>query len=267
MPELFELSDKVRSHGPRGVAFYKPPNSEADDNLYLADYLAMIGLPILPVSEFPTEAKVAFLPAQAAADASCLAKTKALLRSGATVVMTPAFIRKAGPEAARIAGVSCGTEVSPVESSSVRIGRKVLALSAPLQMDGTAASTVARVRAATTDSRPVPLLTSHQASGGRVLVLNVRTFSEEDFKSVGEWLLPPLPRGLSDVPNELAMLLRTELASPLGAVFEGPSRVACLMFEGARCFYNFHDETIQVKFKGKTHSLPGHGWLWVKGER
>jgi hypothetical protein len=267
MPELFELSDKVRSHVPRGVAFYKPPSSEADDNLYLADYLAMIGLPILPVSEFPAEAKVAFLSAQAATDANCLAKTKALLKRGATVVMTPAFIRKAGPEAAQLAGVSCGAEVSPVETTSVRIGRKAVALPAPLQMDGAVTSIVARMRAETTDSKPLPLLTTHRASGGRVLVLNVRTFSEEDFKSVREWLLPPLPRGLSDVPMELAMLLRTELASPLGVVLEGPSRVACLMFEGARCYYNFHDETIQVRFKGKAHSLPGHSWLWVTGDR
>lgn len=267
MPELFELSDKVRSHAPRGVAFYKPPSSEADDNLYLADYLAMIGLPILPVSDFPTEAKVAFLPAQAAADAGCLAKTKALLRSGATVVMTPAFIRKAGPEAAQIAGVGCGPEVSPLEASSVRIGRKVLTLPAPLQMDGAVTSSVARVRAETTDPKPAPLLTTYRVSGVRVLVLNVRTFSEEDFKSVGEWLLPPLPRGLSDVPMELAMLLRTELASPLGVVFEGPSRVACLMFESARCYYNFQDDTIQVRCNSETHRLPGHSWLWVKSER
>jgi hypothetical protein len=38
------------------------------------------------------------------------------------------------------------------------------------------------------------------------------------------------------------------------------------MFESARRFYSFREDTIQVKLKRETHSLPGHSRLWVTGD-
>ena len=72
MSELHKLAARVRGKSRRGIAFYKPPGSESSENMYLADYLGMIGLPILPAAQYPMEAKVAFLPVQAAADAIVL---------------------------------------------------------------------------------------------------------------------------------------------------------------------------------------------------
>src|SRR5262249_19621072 len=68
LSELFTLAADVKGRDHEGLSFYKPAGSDAVDNLYLADFLGMIGLPIVPVAQFPTNAKVVFLPAQAAAD-------------------------------------------------------------------------------------------------------------------------------------------------------------------------------------------------------
>ncbi|NUQ11759.1 MAG: PD40 domain-containing protein, partial [Gemmatimonadaceae bacterium] len=53
LPELRDLAGKVGLQNPRGIAFYKPPDSDAGENLYLMDYLAMIGLPVLPAAAYP----------------------------------------------------------------------------------------------------------------------------------------------------------------------------------------------------------------------
>jgi len=67
-PELCVLAERVQRMPRRGMAYYKPAGSDGSENLYLADYLGMIGLPILPVARYPMESAVAFLPVQAAAD-------------------------------------------------------------------------------------------------------------------------------------------------------------------------------------------------------
>jgi hypothetical protein len=98
MSELHELAARVRGKSRRGIPFYKPPGSESSENMYLADYLAMIGLPVLPVAQYPKDAKVAFLPVQAAADAKLLEKMQRHLKGGAALVVTPALLRALGPE-------------------------------------------------------------------------------------------------------------------------------------------------------------------------
>ena len=56
----------------------------------------MTGLPVVPVAQYSTNSRVIFLPAQAAGDPAIMAKVRNHLGSGATVVVTPAFLRKWG---------------------------------------------------------------------------------------------------------------------------------------------------------------------------
>ena len=55
----------------QGVAYYKPPNSEPGDNRYLMDYLGMLGIPVVPVAEYPMESEAVILGVQAAHDPAC----------------------------------------------------------------------------------------------------------------------------------------------------------------------------------------------------
>jgi hypothetical protein len=144
-----------------------------------------------------------------------------------------------------------------VNSAAVR-------LAGPLQIDAALERTEAQACGeAVTDNRKVPLLTSRAVGPGRVLVLNVRTFSTQDFRDSGEWLLAPKPRGLSDVPQELADRLRVELLrKPLEVDFQAPAGVALHLFDKACCVYNFRAEPVSVSLAGESFLLPANQWRW-----
>jgi hypothetical protein len=263
LPELVELADKVAGRPRRGIPFYKPPASDADENLYLADYLAMIGLPILPVADYPEEAQAAFLPVQAAADPGLSDRMRRHLRRGGTLALTPALVRVSGGGIAELAGVECGPEPVPAAASAVRSRGARVELPAPLELDGSLQPVDCEVLVtALVEKRSVPLLTSRAAGAGRVLVLNVRTFAEQDFREVGEWLLSPKLRGLSDLPREAADALRGPLLRPLGWEFSAPAGVALYLFDGAWCVYSFLDRSVGVGINGGRIELAANGWLW-----
>ena len=62
--------------------------------------------------------------------------------------------------------------------------------------------------------RRVPLLTSRGTGGGRILILNVTTYSRGGDK------------GLPGIPQVLADQLRRELLGPLGIQFSSPTKVS-----------------------------------------
>jgi hypothetical protein len=263
MPELFELAARVSGKHHTGVAFYKPPGSDADDNLYLADYLGMTGLPVFPVAQYPTNAWVVFLPAQAVGDPEILTKVRDHLRNGATVVLTPAFLRRVGPEAGQLAGIQVASASKPETAAGIRIGSKRFHLEVPVEVDMGLRVDGARVKMnALVHGQTVPFLSSREQGRGRVLLLNVRTFSEMDFKAVGEWLLAPLPRGLPEIPPEVADALRKELLEPLRLQLSGPTGIAWSVFDSGQCLYSFRDTPTRVRLSGEAVEVPAHGWLW-----
>ena len=265
MPELRDLATRVRGKTRRGVAFYKPSGSESSENMYLADYLGMIGLPILPVAEYPKNAAVAFLPVQAAADSKLLEKMQRHLDRGATLALTPALIRALGPSAGRLAGVVVESTPRPGFTREVRISRSPLTLDTPVELDEGVNLDGCEVQvAATVEGRQLPLLTRKPVKRGQVLVLNVRTFSEQDFRDTGEWLLAPKQLGLPRIPQLLADTLRAGFLAPLGVDFRAPTGVELVLVGKDVCVYSFRDEAARVQLGKATHVLPAHQLLWLK---
>jgi hypothetical protein len=268
LPELQTAAERVRGQRREGVAFYKPPGSDADENLYLADYLGMIGLPILPEAHYPDSARVAVLAVQAAADPDVLSRMRRHLRGGATLVLTPAFIRRVGGAASELAGVKAGQASVPATTQEALIGRTRISLPMPLEVDAALKAVrsraVVRVNVA---GRSLPFLTSRQWGGGRVLVLNVRTFSEPDFREAQEWLLAPKRRGLSELPQELADPLRQRLLGPLGVQVNAPAGVALFLFGDGRCLYNFLDHPVGVRLEGEHLQLGANQLSWRAATR
>lgn len=264
LPELVELAAKVHGHARRGVPLAKPPNSEADDNLYLADYLGMIGAPVLPESDCPDDARVVFLGAQAASDPAMVEKLRRQLKAGATCIVTPAFLRRAGEAAQQLGGVAVEASSSPATVAAIRIGSKSHVLTRPLEVDTALSVKGARVRLhGTTTAGTVPVLLERSEGRGRVLVFNTRTFSEEDFRSEGEWLLSPKQRGLPELPQVVADELRRAFLTPLGVKLSAPPGVGLYLFDNASCLYNFRDEPAQVRFDGKRRTVLPHSFLWL----
>jgi hypothetical protein len=264
LPELFDLAAKVQRRARRGVTFYKPANSEAADNLYLADYLGMLGVPVLPEARFPEQGKVVFLGAQAAADPRVTAKLGEHLANGGTGFVTPAFLRRAGADAQRLAGVAVGDVTQPAVAEVIRIGSKSHPLTRPLEVDGAVAAAGTRIRfLGNSPPEEVPVLLERRVGRGRLFVLNARTFSEDDFRAEGEWLLSPKPRGWSELPPAVADALRRVFLGPLRVQLEAPAGVGLYLFDRAACLYNFRDTPTPVKLDGSALTVPAHGYCWV----
>jgi hypothetical protein len=315
-PQLTALAARIAGAAREGVACYKPPGSDGEENLFLMDYLGMIGLPILPVATYPASARSAFLGAQSASDPNVVTEVRRHLRRGATVVLTPAFVRRAGRRAAELAGVETSLVPAPATVTAAQEGERTWPLPVPLEVDGGLAAARCQVllragvsspddrqlvppgdrdparegrarsplRAADavngvgsrgahgvprpagngrfTGSCSVPLLTSHRSYGGRVLVLNVRTFSAADYRGSGEWLLPPQRRGLPEIPPDLANRLREFLLGPLGLRLEAPSGVALFVIGKTAYLYNFHDRPVSVRVNDREVAVGANALAW-----
>jgi len=94
LPDLFKLARLVHGKPVRGIAAPKPPNSDADGESYVYDFVGMLGLPLVPTAQLGTGAKAAFLPIQAAKDPQLANKLDALLDSGAPVLITDGLAKK-----------------------------------------------------------------------------------------------------------------------------------------------------------------------------
>jgi hypothetical protein len=76
---------------PIGIASYKPYQSHGED--FLQDYLGNVGVPIEMTPDFPSQAPIVLLTQQAAADPDIVAKIKAQLVAGKSVVITTGLMR------------------------------------------------------------------------------------------------------------------------------------------------------------------------------
>ncbi len=265
MPELRELAAAVRGRTRNGIGFYKPAGSDSSENMYLADYLGMVGLPAFPVAEYPKHARVAFLPVQAAADSMLLAKMQRHLRAGATLIVTPALLRALGANATRLAGIEVGPQSVPASADQVLIGGNRVPLERPVQVDAAVkASDCEVLLTAAVDEGLVPLLARKSVSRGQVFTLNVRTFSEEDFGKSGEWLLAPRQLGLPTVPQKVADAIRAGFLAPLGLSFRAPAGVELVLLDKKACVYSFREDEVQVQLGTETLRLAPHHLRWIK---
>ena len=263
LPELIELEKRIRGQRRDGIAFYRPPGGDGEENLYLMDYLGMLGLPILPVAVYPEGARVVFLAVQAAADPEINGHLSRHLRRGGTVVMTPAFVRRGGLAAAGLAGVETRPVCEPGLANTLEMGRRAIPLTAPFELDAGLQANGCQVLIGARDAgRVIPVLTSHRSGGGRVLVLNVRTFSEADFRESGEWLLAPKRLGWPQIPQGVADRMREAMVDPLGVRFRAPAAVSLCLFGEGCCIYSYLDQPVEVRLNGERVRLGANQCLW-----
>lgn len=193
LPDMRVAARRLQGKPVQGVAYYKPLGSDPGDNGYLMDYLGMLGVPVVPVSTYPSQSPAVILGVQAMHDPHLLDKVRAHLKTGARVAMTASLMQKVPPPAG-------------------------------------------------------------------VTRLDLRTFSEQDYREAGEWLLPPKELPWLDMPRKEADRLRKSLGVQLSA----PTRIAYYRFGPDDVFYSFRGDNTALSMEGMTVLVPAHGMVWVE---
>jgi hypothetical protein len=261
--KLADLARAVSSNPVHGVAAYKPPHSDAHGNLYIMDYVGMLGVPLIPVSSYPETAPVIFLPAQAAADTAIYAKLTASLDRGARVIVTSAFIA-AIPQAedlAKLAGLKESVTVEDISTTEIMVDGQTEKLQLPLDLDASITVGDGNVLLeAVADGKKIPYLTQNRQ--GNLFVLNAHTFSSEDFDALNEVLLTPAPLGILDLPLTWANRLRNVFSAKLSITVDAPARVTVQPFgENEMMIQNYNAIEVTVKVKtneGRTDVFSGN---------
>jgi len=286
---LADLAAVVRDNPVVGTVAYKPPNSDAGDDLYIMDFIGMLGVSLVPSPVFPADAATVFLPTQAAADPQIAEKIQSALHAGRQIIMTPGFIAKSPDPAAmaKLAGLGGPVVLQPLKAETVPVGLEQervqhgLDLAADLKVEGAEV-----LLEAPAGGRAVPFLTTFSVEGGRVSVLNTRTFSQADFDAVGEVLLSPRPLGLMNLPKHWADCVRAELMRESEWQLRGPARISCQQlgqkgwliqnYNGRPVEITMHfansprlenaltGDPIIVEKPGIQINLPARGRLWIK---
>ena len=204
--QLADLAAFVRKHPVAGVPAYKPPNSDPAGDMYLMDFLGMLGIPLVPVHQFPSEAPVIFLAAQAAADPDLYEHVQKALARGVHLILTTNLLIAwpQGRELAAEIGVdpdfrsapthaACGTES---ESADV-------ILESPIEVAPRTDDVIC-----VSQGRQLLLL----RTVNNISLLNTHTYDQADFDAVGEVLLCPRRLGLLSLGEPALTAFRTAFA-------------------------------------------------------
>lgn len=265
--QLADLAAFVRKHPVVGVPAYKPPNSDPGGDMYLMDFLGMLGIPLVPVHEFPGEAPVIFLPAQAAADPDLYGHVQKARARGAHLILTTNLLIAwpPGRELAAEIGVNpdfrsapthaaCGTESESAE----------VILESPIEVTPRSDDVICVSR-----GRRLLLL----RTAGNLSLLNTHTYDQADFDAVGEVLLCPRPLGLLSLSEPALTALRTAFAGGKPPAFAGPASVTYHPFADAEpsdcVLQNFNDRAVEVSLTlpqdevRRTFTIPARDRVWI----
>jgi hypothetical protein len=94
IPGLLSVAAEVKSRKMIGIAAYKPPNSEPEAEARVFDFVGMMGLPLAPCHEFPTEAPALFLSVHALKDPGLVEKLSRFVQSGKPVMITDGLAKR-----------------------------------------------------------------------------------------------------------------------------------------------------------------------------
>ncbi len=242
---LEDLARSVDGRKPVGLCAYKPPHSDPGRDSYLFDYLVTLGLPIEMTGIAPEKPKAVLLSSHAASDPETANRMSGWLNSGATVVVTPGFLEKAGSKLPKellggYASLSPPLQEIQVETLTVQ-GQSVQAASplSFLNLPPTSGWTV--MASCQHEGQEIPILAvKNGLSGGKVVFLNTSTFAEDVFDKQELFLapkqlaIPHWPRELSNVLREqipLPVPIRVDAAPPFGLYLYGTDTLALANFQ------------------------------------
>lgn len=249
--KLVRLASTIKSSPVVGIPAYKPPHSDAGGDLYIMDFVGMFGIPLLPVSTYPEDAETIFLPTQAASDPDIVEKVKASYDHGARLIVTAGFLAQIedGGTLSALAGI-VKPEIAPLGADGIMIDDQEECLTGLLDLESDIILTDGTILLeAKSHGIGIPFFT--KSSDGHLFVFNSHTFSEDDFKAVGEVLLCPRQLGLLELPQDWSDKLRDVFNAALKLELDAPARVTMQPLEnGDVVLHNYNQHTIEIALAG-----------------
>jgi len=244
---LEKLASLLDECMPQGIAFYKPPDTDGEDEAYLLDYLGMLGLPMVPCHVFPHDAQAVCLPLQAAADPDVIAHTLTLAERGTTIMLTPGFLQKLAYDERilRLAGYA-SPPVTPADLWTFRFSIQETPATAESHIHFGAHLHPISAEVLATGIHPTgnfPVLTRNKHQNGKVLVFNAKTFRYPEGSgrvTVGE------PVSLPHLPQKLVDVLRAEMLSDFPVDVQVQSRVGIYWYSNLLILTNFNDQSVEA---------------------
>lgn len=282
---LATLSEVVRQFPVVGIPAFKPPISEAHGDLFLLDFLGMLGIPLVPVIHFPENADTLFLPTHAAALPDLPAKIEAALRKGKTVILTAGLLARFGhTDLHHVAGLAAPVQHAPFRATTLMINGTPQNFEDGLDCAAAISPGNAKVLLEVLqDGQRIPFLTSRRAGKGTLVLLNVQTYTQADYDAVGEVLLAPRKLGLRTLPREWVNTLRKTFLQNMPYTLDAPAGVTFQpLRNGDLVLQNYNEEAAEISletsrknaYRGafdlparRKHTLPlpprSHQWLRI----
>jgi hypothetical protein len=225
---LRKVDEFVQKLGnPVGIKSYKPYNSLGDD--FLPTYLGMIGLPIEMVPEYPEEAKIVLLTAQAAADPDFVSKIKGTLTNGGNVFVTSGLVAVAADKLAEIVELDASKSIIinnySGDRDSTPTSKDILVKQIWFQTND-AWCVLSGGRPLARGTFGVPIILRALYSTGNLYVLTI----PEDFGDLYEY------------PESVLNSFRALTSTETGTFIIGPAKVSLFLYDnGYFILENFND--------------------------
>jgi len=207
---------------PIGIDSYKPYNSLGED--FLHNYVGMMGIPVNLHPEYPADAKVILLTEAAQHDPDIVAKIKASLLAGKSVVITSGLLR-----ALQDKGIKdiCETFVSDEKVAAVEFKAGFFGMPHPsLDAEGhQPAILFPEVRFMTNDAWS---LVSAEESGVGYPVLLMDKYSKG---YLYVWTMPDNFRNLYALPVEATTAIKDVVMKDFFVRIDGPAQVALFAYD------------------------------------
>ncbi len=255
-PNLFRLARTVKGKKRTGLQTYKPVAGRGSDGeYYLFDYLAMMGICVVMNSEAPVPGDV-FLSLHSLKDPHLPQIVKEFDRAGTAGLSVSSSLLKAWshePELLAIFGYEPGdVEDAGLTCTVVRVDTNRAQLEMPIPVRTLLRPSHAEaVLMGYSDEGATPILTAYESpNGGQRCVLNMHTFSQQDFDAVGELFLAPAPHPFMKLPQFAVDAIRSHL-EPSAPQISLPVRFGRYRYtDSLEVWVNYRDEPVSVAWDG-----------------
>jgi len=244
---------------PRGVHVIKPPNVGGGRDLFIFDYLGMLGIPCVPATEISTSMRSIIVTAHGAGSPAVVDAIPRALMAGRHVILTFDALRRLAdrPEVLEFLGYRPSElAAGKAQVRAFHIDGTAYPCDEPYHVPGDLAPSDAAVLAwAELDASEefalrVPMVTAKSyASGGRAVVWNLGTFGDEDF-DIRERLNVPVQSDLFNLPKQVIDFLRQTATGPYRVTIKAPARVATFLFDRHVAFMNYGAVPAEVEVSG-----------------